>query len=148
MDEPTKTEDIPTKVEESTDDSLTSEALDAALFFTYETMLDAQLEFFVMGKTAEQMYKNEWLRGKKLELGVKANNLTDGAITMLKLSNPSIDIQPRKIIMEYNGVPIEIRIIKMHYRVLDNLDTIDYAYESFLIPNPFDAFIRMSRFMH
>jgi hypothetical protein len=88
------------------------------------------------------------LRGKKLELGIKATQITQDTKDMLKMSNPSIDIQDRKIIMEYNGVPIEIRIIKKHYRVLDNLDTIDYAYESFLIPNPFEAFIRMSNFMH
>lgn len=136
------------KVEEESEVSLPSEKLDEALFFVYELMQDAQLEFFVMGKTAEQIYNNEWLKGKKVELGIKAKQLTADTRDMLKMSHPGIDIQDRKIIMEYNGVPIEVKIIKMHYRVLDNLDYIDYAYESFLIPNPFDAFMRMSNFMH
>ena len=146
--QPKKYEDHIIKVSEKTTDSLPSEQLDAALFFAHEVFQDAQLEYFVMGTTAEAMINNEWLRGNKIELGVKINQLTDSARDMLKISNPSIDIGDKKIIMEYSGVPIEARIIRKHYRVLDNLDYIDYAYESFLIPNPFDAFIRMSRFMH
>lgn len=136
------------KVEEKTEQSFPSEQLEEALFFVYDLMADAQLEFFVMGNTAQQMFNNEWLSGKKLEFGVTLKQLTNDTKDMLKMSNPNIDITDKKIIMEYNGVPIEVRIIKKHYRVLDNLDTVDYGYESFLIPNPFDAFIRMSRFMH
>jgi len=137
-----------TKVEEKTDKSFTSEELEAALMWVYDVMQDAQLDFFLMGKTAEQAYKNEWLSGNKIELGVQKKALADTTIDILKIVNPNIDIQDKKLIMECNGVPIEIKIIKLHYRVLDNLDSIDYAYETFLVPNPFDAFIRMSRFMH
>lgn len=136
------------KVEKQTAASLPSELLDEALFYAYDLMDDAQLEFFVMGKTAESIYKEEWLTGNKIELGIKAKQLTESTRTLLKIVNPGIDIQDRKIIMEYKGVPIEIRVIKLHYRVLDNLDAKDYAYETFLLPNPFEAFIRMSRFMH
>jgi hypothetical protein len=136
------------KVEQQTDTSFPSELLDEALFFVFDLMDDAQLEFFCMGKTAEQMFNNQWLTGKKLEFGVKKQSLTQDVIDTLKMVNPSIDIQDRKIIMEYKGVPIEVRIIRKHYRVLDNLDAVDYANESFLIPNPFDAFLRMGNFMH
>ena len=126
----------------------TSEQLEEALFAVFDMMADAQLEFFPMGKTASQMYSNEWLQGDRLNFGIRKQDLAESTVQMLKISNPSIDIQDKKIIMEHNGIPIEVRIIRKHYRVLDNLDTIDYAYETFLMPNPFDAFIRMSVFMH
>ena len=137
-----------TKVDEKTDKSLPSEELESALMYAMDTFDAAQLEFFLMGKTAEQIYKGEWLQGNKIELGVKSNWLSTHILDMLKIVEPTIDIGDRKIIIECNGVPIEIKIIKLHYRVLDNLDTIDYAYESFLIPNPFEAFLVSGRFMH
>ncbi len=125
-----------------------STKLEEALFYVFDMMADAQLEFFPMNKTAKQMYNNEWLEGDKLTFGVKKSELAESTLEMLKISEPSIDLQPKKIIMIHSGVPIEIRIINKHYRVLDNLDTIDYAYETFLVPNPFDAFMRMTYFMH
>ena len=136
------------QAEEEAGDSFHREDLDAALIFAFETLGDAQLEFFVMGKTAQSMYEEKFLSGKKIELGVMAREVTDATRDMLKMVNPTIDIQDKKIIMEHNGVPIEVKIIKLHYRALDNMDFIQYAYETFLIPNPFDAFIRMSKFLH
>ena len=126
----------------------TWEQLEEALMAVYDLMQDAQLEFFPMNKTALQMKNNEYLAGDKLTFGIRKQDLAESTIEMLKISNPSIDLQPKKIIMEHNGIPVEIRIINKHYRVLDNLDTIDYAYETFLMPNPFDAFYRMTWFMH
>lgn len=126
----------------------TSEQLEEALFVVFDMMADAQLEFFPIGKTARQMYNNEWLEGDMLNFGIKKQELAESTVVMLKVSHPEIDIQDKKIIMSHNGIPIEIRIIHKHYRVLDNLDTIDYAYETFLMPNPFESFIRMSVFLH
>ena len=127
---------------------LTWEQLEEALFVVFDLMADAQLEFFPMNNTAKQMHNNEYLAGDKLTFGVRRKDLAESTLEMLKISNPSIDVTEKKIIMKHNGIPIEIRIINKHYRVLDNLDTIDYAYETFLMPNPFDAFARMSAFMH
>lgn len=126
----------------------TSEQLEEALFNVFDLMADAQLEFFPMNKTAIQMHDNLFLEGDKLTFGVRKKDLAETTLDMLKISNPSIDLQDKKIIMEVNSIPIEIRIITKHYRVLDNLDTIDYAYETFLMPNPFEAFKRMTFFMH
>lgn len=124
-----------------------------ALFIATDVLEDAQLEFFLMGKTAEQMYVGKALEGNKIELGVKKRNLADTTIDLLKITEPGIDIQDRKIIMECNGVPVEIKIIKLNYRILDNLDPIEYSYgdyifDTYYVPNPFDAFMRMTRFMH
>lgn len=130
------------------ENKFTWEQLEEALFVVFDMMQDAQLEFFPMNKTALQMHNNEYLAGDKLTFGVKRKDLAESTIEMLKLSNPSIDLQEKKLIMVHNGIPIEIRIINKHYRVLDNLDAIDYAYETFLMPNPFEAFIRMMYFMH
>lgn len=126
----------------------TSEQLEEALFAVFDMMADAQLEFFPMNQTAVQIHENKWLEGDKLIFGVKKRDLAESTIEMLKIANPSIDLQPKKIIMVHNGIPIEIRIITKHYRVLDNLDTVDYAYETFLMPNPFEAFKRMMWFMY
>lgn len=128
--------------------SFTPEQLEEALFFTFDMMADAQLEFFPMNKTANQMYDDIPLEGDKLTFGVKKQELAETTLDMLKISNPSIDLTDKKIIMEVNSVPVEIRIITKHYRVLDNLDAINYAYETFYVPNPFEAFMRMSAFMH
>lgn len=126
----------------------TPDELEVALFEVFDLMDDAQLEFFPMNHTAEQMYNNIPLEGEKLTFGVKKSNLTETTIDLLKISRPSIDLGDKKIKIISNRVPVEIRIISYHYRVLDNLDTIVYAYETFLMPNPFEAFKRMSYFMH
>ena len=142
----------PTKTGRKIKPKFTWEQLEAALFFAFDLFDDAQCEFFPMGKTALQMYDSQTkevsLEGDKITLGVRKKDLAESTIEMLKISSPSIDIQDRKIIIEHEGVPIEIKIISKHYRVLDNLDSIDYAYETFLIPNPFDAFKRMMWFMY
>jgi hypothetical protein len=138
------------KQNDKTSESFPSELLEEALYFIHDLMDDAQLEFFAMGKTAEQLVNDLWLEGNKLEFGVKKRNLTADNLSVLKEAVPSIDIQDRKIIMEYSGIPIELKIIKLHYRVLDNLDTIMYGpgLEVFLVPNPFEAFMRMGKFLH
>lgn len=129
------------------------EQLAHALIEATDIMESAQAEFFLMGKTAEQMYHNKPLSGNKIELGIKKQELADTTIDLLKIAEPSIDIQDRKIIMECNGVPVEIKIIKLHYRVLDKLDPIDYdhgdyIFDTYYVPNPFEAFTRMAKFMH
>ena len=65
-----------------------SEKLEEALFFVFDMMADAQLEFFPMNQTAKQMYNNEWLAGDKLTFGVKGNALAESTLQMLKLSEP------------------------------------------------------------
>lgn len=125
----------------------TSEQLEAALFAAKDFLDEAVCEFFVMGETAKCMKEDRWLTGKKIDIGIKEKEYI-GTKEIMLIANPNIDIQPRKIIMIHEEVPIEIRIIHKHYRVLDHLDQILYAYEDFLVPNPFDAFIRMSVFMH
>lgn len=125
-----------------------TEKLDNALFYAFDLFQACMLNFFPMNNTAYQMINNQRLAGEKVQLGVRQKDLAPTTRSILKIAHPGIDIQDKKIIIIHEGIEIEVRIIKKHYRVLDNLDQIIYAYETFWIPNPIDSFMRMTRFMH
>lgn len=125
-----------------------TDALDEALFYAFDIFETITLDFFPMNNTAYQMINDLRLEGDKIQLGVREKDLAPTTLETLKIAVPNIDITDKKIIMVHEGIPIEVRIIKKHYRVLDNLDQILYAYETFWIPNPIESFMRMTRFMH
>lgn len=129
-----------------------SATLEDSLFFAQQVFERALCPFFPVNETARQIKYNEHLKGDKITLGVKESDLLSVKHILpeaVRISGGrNIDIQDKKIHIEYKEVPIEVRIITKHYRVLDFLDPVFYAYDTFYLPNPFDLYWRMSRFMH
>lgn len=130
----------------------TPQELEKALFFAQEAFSRALLPFFPMGQTALNIKNDEWLKGEKISLGVKAKDYSGAAHIFpeaVRIAGGSnIDIRDKKIHIEFEGVPIEVRIITKHYKVLDFLNPVFYAYDTFYLPNPFDHFWRMHVYMH
>lgn len=130
----------------------TSAELEDSLFFAQQVFERASCPFFPIHETARQIKNNEHLKGDKITLGVKLNDFLSTKHIFpeaVRISGGrNIDIGDKKIHIEYKEVPIEVRIITKHYRVLDFLDPVFYAYDTFYLPNPFDLYWRMSRFIH
>lgn len=126
----------------------TPQELENALMHTFDLFERAVCIWFPLGQTAYSIKNNEWLKGDKIEVGVRKKDLAESTIEMFKSIDPSIDFTQKKIIINHESVPIEIRVIQNHYRFLDQLDQTMYAYEVFYLPNPFDAFWRAYKFIH
>ncbi|MDD5220005.1 MAG: hypothetical protein PHV11_05545 [Candidatus Bipolaricaulis sp.] len=120
---------------------LSPDKLDQALATAEDLLTRAQVPFLVLGDTLKGVLKEE-LYGEGIELGVRERYLTKGTLGMLKLVNPDLEFRSNSIYFEYEGVPVEIQIIKRNYKCLENPDTVFYKITEYKIPNPLDRYFQ------
>src|SRR3990167_5697627 len=109
--------------------------LDQALAIAEDLLTRAQIPFFVLGDTLKGAL-NEQLSGDLIELGVRQRYLTRDTLGMLKLVRQDLVFYDDRIEFEYEGVPVQILIIKRDFKCLNNPDTIFYKITEYKIPNP------------
>ena len=118
---------------------LSPDQLDRALATAEDLLSRAQIPFLVLGETLRGILKEE-LFGEKIELGVRERYLTASTRGMLRIVDPDLEIGEDKISFEYEGVPVEIKIIKRNYKCLENPDRVFYKITEYWIPNPMSEY--------
>jgi hypothetical protein len=114
---------------------LSPEKLDQALATAEDLLTRAQVPFLVLGDTLKGILKEE-LYGEGIELGIRERYLTKDTLGMMKLIRPDLRVEPDSIYFEYEGVPVEILIIRRNYKCLENPDTVFYKVTEYKTPNP------------
>lgn len=127
------------------ENGLSPEKLDQALAIAEDYLGRAQIPFLVLGNTLEGVIKAE-LFGDKVELGVRERYLTDDTLGMLKIVNPDLKVEGDKICFAWEGVPVEIKVIKRNYKFFENPDSVFYKVTEYKIPNPLETY-RKARYL-
>jgi len=118
--------------------------LDQALAIAEDLLIRAQIPFIVLGKTLEGVLK-ESLEGDKIELGVRKRYLTKDTLGLLKLVMPGLKVEENLLSFDWEGVPVEIKIINRNYKCLENPDKVFYKVTEYFIPNPVDDYLKIKQ---
>jgi hypothetical protein len=110
-----------------------------ALYWVYDFMDRASINFFVVGKTAESVISKQDLIGDKITVGVRrlewlsgAKQIADAFATPLKEDDKTVEY-------EYEGVPILLYILDDDPTIVSCNSEI-YNSEFFRFPNPYSKF--------
>ena len=98
----------------------------------------SQIPYMVLGKTGEQILEDKELEGK-IEIGVLDKNFGETTRRIFKTFLPDVHLGS-VINIEKDGVPIEIKIIKKHYKFFQNPDNVFYTADEYNIPNPWHKY--------
>lgn len=110
-----------------------------ALYYIWQLMDQGMMDFFLVGNTAEQAISHHLLEGDRVELGMRKMIADSGNRRLLdSLITPIVE-DANKIIYEYEGVPIEIKLYKDDECIISP-DTVFYERESFFVPNTMKRF--------
>ena len=127
---------------------MSHERLQVALLDVQDRLDRASIPFVVVDYTAEQIRQElPHLTLDKISIGVERKHLTHTCFSILKGLIPKLETKGNTLYYEVNNVPIVIRIIERHYKVLERPDVRFYYLGEFRIPNPFDKYWKIKDFL-
>ena len=109
---------------------------------TMDDVIEILRTFFTLilaGDTAYSVVKNTRPKEQKITFQIRYTDWTDFARRMLLTVLPQAKVTEKKITFDFNTIPIEILIVKKD-KFIKTPDTVIYNFESYWIPNPFDAY--------
>ena len=116
------------------------EALDWALNMAEDYLSRSQIPFLLSGETLESIVKNDQIAGSKVELMAQKRNLTKAGLSMLRETTGGFEQTDSKLVFTVKEVPVEIKIIKRKYKILENPDVLFYKISEYKIPNPLERY--------
>jgi hypothetical protein len=91
------------------------------------------------------MLLGEELNVDKIEIGILDKDFRETTRRLFSTFLPNVELKDI-IIIEGEGVPIEIKIIKKHYKFFEHPDNVFYMADEYKIPNPWYRYWK-SRFL-
>ena len=111
-----------------------------ALYWAFDFMDRAMINFYLVGSTAESVKNQKDLFGDKINIAVRKNEWASGAKNIADAFAVPLKEAPTKVEYEYQGVPIILHVLEDN-EMLTSADSILYASEVFRLPNPYDKFV-------
>jgi len=112
-----------------------------ALYWIFDAMERALINFYLVGTTAESVRQKKDLFGGKIMIAVRKNEWESGARNIIDAFAPPIVDNGTTVEYEYNGVPVILYVLE-DSETLSSFDTTIYAQEYFKLPNPYDEFVK------
>lgn len=126
----------------------THEQLHNALLNAQDMLERSQITFITLNDTALQLKQEvPVLNLQRIDLGIQKKYLTDSCFSMLKSLVPNLEEKGLNYYYEFQGVPIQIRIIHRHYKFFDRPDSRFYYLSEFPLPNPFEDYWKARHFV-
>ena len=122
-----------------------------ALRWIAELLECSQIQFLVLGDLIKPMVDDVAAEVEKIEIGVNKNSWSETTKSLMRtffLRTPfeGIDLDVPILKLDFNGVPIEIKVIQRNYEFFKNPDTAYYWTDEYKIPNPWDKYLK-SRYL-
>ena len=115
-----------------------------ALFFVENLLERISTPFVVLGEMADCLKNNKQLKADKVIVGVRALELMPTRReTMKQFMGKIIEETNTKIVTEFEGVPVIIKLYKIDYGFLTNPDTVGVEYGHWKVPNNFEKYWKM-----
>ena len=123
----------------------TGEQINKALFWIDDTLDRSQIPYLLGGELARQLFDNEdagkFIVADKIELITHERYVTKDTFGLLKTFIPWVE-KDKVIKLEYEGVPIEIKVLKRKYKFFEYPDLKFYMRDEYQIPNPFERYYK------
>ncbi|KKM23156.1 hypothetical protein LCGC14_1618020 [marine sediment metagenome] len=108
-----------------------------ALLFIEDQLQRSMIDFVLIAKTAKEVVDDQVELSTPIKIGVLKQDWTQSGVSILKMLIPEAKFTEKKVTLEHEEVPIEIKIIHGKYKNLQNPDRVFYNVTEFNIPNPF-----------
>lgn len=115
--------------------------LDEALDRAELSLSDSAIPFMLLGDTLTSVREGQ-VAGDKIEVGVCKRYLNKASMSLLRKFAEDLVEEPDKMTFMVGRVPVEIKIIKRHYKFFDRPDTVFYKWLSMCIPNPVKGYLK------
>jgi len=102
-----------------------------------------QIPFILRDKTLHDIYYKDELKHPEIQLMTRDRYITKDTVGMLHSIVEDLSISKNMIHFNYGGVPVKLKVIHRHYKVLDSPDTVFYGVGNFKIPNPVAKYFNM-----
>lgn len=124
---------------------MNSSAINMAMLFMYDFGERILYPLILMGETARQVFDNTDhlfdLKVDKIEFGLPIRQLTPETKSTLTTYHFKENVLGYE--GSWEGVPIQIYVIKRNYGFFKNLDVRYYKLDEFKLANPFEAYWRI-----
>lgn len=115
------------------------ERLLEALYWIWDAMERGNMNFFVIGDTADSVINNKDLSGTKITVGVRRLEWNSGAKRIVDAFATPLTETDDKVTYEYEGVPVELYLFDDDPSITSP-NQIIYHSEYFKFPNPYSKF--------
>lgn len=124
---------------------MSGEKAEQALRWISDILTRSQISHLILGETGEQMLLDKEFDLKKIEIGVLDKDFQETTKRLFKTFLPEVELGD-VISIDYEGAPIEIKIIKKHYKFFEHPDVVFYMADEYKVPNPWYRYWK-SRFL-
>lgn len=121
--------------------SVTHDQLLSALYWVFDFMDRARINFYLVGSTAQDVRANKMLSGDRVQVAVRKNEWESGARRIADAFAEPLNDWGQSVEYVYNGVPVVVHVLK-DSTTLSGFDTAIYEQEYFKFPNPYEQFAR------
>jgi hypothetical protein len=121
--------------------------LQAALFDVQDALERSCIPFLVLREVARSLFFDESLSGDNIVVCAYDKYFTDSCLSILKMVRPQLTETKHGFEYTVGEVPVEIRIIRKHFKFLDNPDIRIFYTQEFMIPNPFNSYWKTKTFV-
>jgi hypothetical protein len=122
-----------------------NEQLTKALFSFQDLMERVNCPFMPLKNTAKEVYDDGKLTDE-VHVGILSNEWTKQRQGMFNILLENMDIKNEttgnKIRLEFDGVPVNLTIIKRKYKFFEKPEIRFFGVNEFLLPNPLDKYLK------
>lgn len=121
--------------------NLSHDQLILALYWVWDFMERALINFYVVGSTYEAVKNHKDLYGDKIQVAVRKNDWESGARRIADAFAEPLRDNGTTVEYEYLGIPVIVYVLE-DSPTLSSFDTTIYNAEYFKFPNPYSQFER------
>ena len=118
---------------------LTHDQLLAALYWVWDFMDRALINFYLVGNTADAVRDKKPLYGDRVQVAVRKNEWESGARRIADAFASPKEDHGRSLEYEYNGVNVIVHVLD-ESPTLSSYDITRYEHEYFKLPNSYEQF--------
>lgn len=115
------------------------EVLLKALYWVFDFMDRALINFYLVSDTAKAVREKKDLYGDRIQIAVRKNEWESGARRIADAFATPLKDNGQSVEYEYDGVPVIVHILE-DSPTLSSFDTVIYMSEYFKLPNPYEQF--------
>jgi len=100
-------------------------------------------QFVILGDIAHKALNYEQIYAKKVQVAVFKTDMQDFKVGTFKMLAPDAKFTDSKILLKFEDIPIEIKLLKKKYTFIKYPNRIPFFHATYFVPNPFEKYWRM-----
>ncbi len=100
-------------------------------------------QFVILGDVAYKALNYEEIFAKKVQVAVFKTDMQTFKVGTFKMLAPKAVFEDNKILLEFEDVPIEVKLLEKKYTFIKYPNRIPFFHATYFIPNQFEKYWKM-----